>query len=130
VIGTYHLFGGHGCPGDSLLKGEIRVVASMNVGNVGRSAAMTGERHPLGAGDVGVVGNHAQSQLTPAVISKKMAVFDLCFFVQLLAKLRGENVDSLDKILRQKNTIWHAYLCNGVLSDSSGWVRLESTAFW
>jgi hypothetical protein len=95
MIGTYQLFGGHRCPGDSLLKGKIRVVASANVGNVGGSVAVTGEGHPLGAGDVGVVGNHAQSQLTPAVISKKMAVLDLGFFVQLLAKLRGEKLAKL-----------------------------------
>lgn len=110
MSGTHHLYGWHGCPGDSLLKGEIRVVPSSDVGNVRGGVRMTGERHPLGAGDVGVVGNHPQSQLTPAVISKKMAVFDLRFFVQLLAKLRGENVMRLDKILRQKVMIWHAYI--------------------
>ena len=44
-----------------------------------------GEGHPVRLGDGGIVGNLANSQLSPAVIPEMKAVWDLCIFVEFLA---------------------------------------------
>ena len=66
---------------------QIRVVTSSDVGDMRGWIAVAGESHPLSHCDVGIVGNHAQSQLTPAVISVEVSIFNLRLFVQSLAEL-------------------------------------------
>jgi hypothetical protein len=48
---------------------------------------MTGKRHPLWIGDIGIVGDLANTQLSPAVIPEFEAVWNASFFVEFLAKL-------------------------------------------
>jgi hypothetical protein len=45
---------------------------------------VAGESHPPGHPDGVIAGNHAQSQLAPAV-----PIFDLDFFIESLAELKG-----------------------------------------
>ena len=59
----------------------------LGLGDMRGWIAVVGESHPLSHCDVGIVGNHAQSQLTPAVISVEVSVFNLRLFVQSLAEL-------------------------------------------
>jgi hypothetical protein len=54
----------------------------------GRVAVM-GESHHLSHCDAGIVGNHAQSQIAPAVISGEVPTFYLGFCVESLAELKG-----------------------------------------
>jgi hypothetical protein len=54
----------------------------------GRVAVM-GESHHLSHCDAGIVGNHAQSQIAPAVISAEVPIFYLGFCVESLAELKG-----------------------------------------
>jgi hypothetical protein len=49
--------------------------------------AVAGESHPLGHRGMGIVGNHTQAQLAPAVLSVEMPIFELGCFVESLAEL-------------------------------------------
>jgi hypothetical protein len=74
--------------------------------------ALAGENHPLSHRDVGIVGNHTQSQLMPAVLSVEMPIFDLGFSVESLAELVRTRKGKLSKkkIHRQKAFTFHV-LC-------------------
>ncbi len=74
------------------MEGKIGVVPCPNVGTTSGGIGVTGESHPLGTVDVGIVGNHAQSQLTPAVILEKMTIFYLGFFIESFAELSVEKI--------------------------------------
>jgi hypothetical protein len=43
--------------------------------------------HPLGHRDVGIVGNHSQSQLAPAVIPEEVPIFYFGFLIEFFAEL-------------------------------------------
>jgi hypothetical protein len=64
-------------------------VTSSDVGNMGGRIAVAGVSHLLCHHDIGIIGNHAKSQLMPAVISVEMSIFDLGFFIEFLAELEG-----------------------------------------
>jgi hypothetical protein len=91
------LFLRHGRTRNGLLKGKIRVVASSDVGDMGGWIAVTGICHLLCHCYVRIVGNHAESQLAPAVISEKVTVFDLSLSVEFLAELEGAGQKALSK---------------------------------
>jgi hypothetical protein len=89
-----------------------------------------GKQHPLGIEDIGIVGDLANSQLSPAVIPEFKAVCNFSFFVEFLAKLCGEKKVVSDKLHRKTSIISHMYLANRTLPDSAGGVRLISLGFW
>jgi hypothetical protein len=72
-------------------------MAGTNVGNMQRSAAVVRDSHPLCHCDARIVGNHVQSQFMPAVISVEVPIFDLGFFVESLADLKGTEKKTLSK---------------------------------
>jgi hypothetical protein len=51
--------------------------------------AVTQKSYPLSNHDIGIVGNHSQSQLAPAVISVEVPIFFLTFFVESIAERMG-----------------------------------------
>jgi hypothetical protein len=75
-------------------------VTSLDVGDMGGRVAVVGVSHLLHHHDVGIIGNHAKSQLTPEVISVEMPVFDLGFSVEFLAELEGTGKRTLSKNIR------------------------------
>jgi hypothetical protein len=89
------------------LEGEIGVMTRSNLGKVRVGACMMGKQHPLGTGDVGIIGDLANSQLSPAVIPEFKAVCDFSFFVEFLAKLCGEKKAFSDKIYIVKPVSFH-----------------------
>jgi hypothetical protein len=56
---------------------------------------VTGESHLLSHCDARIIGNHVNSSLTPAVISVELPVFDLGYFVEFLAELKGRRKRTL-----------------------------------
>jgi hypothetical protein len=66
------------------------------------------------------------------VIPEMKAVWNLCFFVEFLAELRGERRMRLEIkiILTKQFHFTYAYLSNRALPYSAGGVHLKSTAFW
>jgi hypothetical protein len=64
--------------------------------------AVVGESHPLSHHDAGINGNHAQSQLGPAEISVEAPIFDLGFFFESLAELKGTRKIKLSKKKTQR----------------------------
>jgi hypothetical protein len=89
LLQKYLFFGWHRCPRNGLLEGKIGAMTRSNIGKVRVGARMMGKRHPLRIGDVGIIGNLANSQLSPAVIPEFKAVCNVSFFVEFLAKLCG-----------------------------------------
>ncbi len=67
-----------------------RVVAGPDIVTVRLFTCVSGERHPLWIGDLGVVGKGANSKLSPAVIPEVIAIRNLCFSVESLTELRNE----------------------------------------
>jgi hypothetical protein len=65
-------------------------MARSNIGEVSIGICVTSKRHSLGVCHVGIIGDLANTKLSPAVIPEFKAVRDFRFFVQFLAKLRGE----------------------------------------
>jgi hypothetical protein len=107
LLSENHFFGWHWCPGDSLLKGKIGVVASRYVGNVGRGVAVVGEfSWPWSSWDCSQpfpMQAHANNGFG------KDGRFLSCLFVESLPKLRGKKTRRFSiKILRQNNLIWGA----------------------
>jgi hypothetical protein len=72
-------------------------VTGLNVGNMGGRVAVARVSHTFHHYETGIIGNHAKSQLAPAVISVEVPIFDLGFFVQFLAKLEGPGKKTLSK---------------------------------
>jgi hypothetical protein len=64
---------------------------------MGGRVDVAGVSHLLHHHDIGIIGNHAKSQLLPAVISVEMLVFDLGFFIEFLTELEGTGKKMLSK---------------------------------
>jgi hypothetical protein len=63
---------------------------------MGLGVTVAREGHALGHTDVGVVGDHSQAKLSPAVVTEESAIFDLGFFVEFLTKLDGISVSTVE----------------------------------
>ncbi len=77
------------------MERKIGVVAGPDVVTVRLFTCVSGERHPLWIGDLGVVGKGANSKLSPAVIPEVIAIRNLCFSVESLTELRNEKNDAV-----------------------------------
>jgi hypothetical protein len=122
------LFLGHWSARDGLLEVVVRVVASSDVGNMGRRVAVAGKGHPLSQRDAGIVGNIANSELAPAVVLVEVGVFDPSFFVEFPAELKRTAEGLLDnKKIDRKNTSSLLVLCQPSFSRSCvlGWSETQ-----
>jgi hypothetical protein len=72
---------------------------------MGGWVAVTGIRNLLCHCYVGIIGNHAKSQLAPAVISKKVTVFD-----EFLAELEGTGQKMLSKNITNREPDFKLHL--------------------
>jgi hypothetical protein len=112
----------------SLLKGKVQVVTGLDVCNMRGWVAMMQKIHPLRHHDAGIVGNHAQSQLAKAVISVKVTIFYLGFFVESLAELKGTRKRRCsNKKFIEKTLALSTYLADSISPDSTCGVHLEPT---
>jgi hypothetical protein len=107
LLQKYLFFGWHWCPRNGLLEGKIGVMTRPHIGEVRVGARMTSKQHPLGIRDIGIIGDLANSQLSPAVVPEFKAVCNFCFFVEFLAKLCGEKKAISDKVYIVKQVSFH-----------------------